>query len=157
MKSPISVHDSCDADTEEKLIVNIKHLSHSLQRLYEGKASQKRVLIILKRHPCITQKELTERLAIQPGSVSELLSKLEKSGLILRTPGRSDRRTSDITLTAEGAKAAQEALNQRKKRHEEWFSCMTEEEKRQLLNQLEKLSADWNRRFQEAEEPRQKK
>lgn len=46
--------------------------------LYEGKGSQKRILIVLEDiGGCVTQRQLTERLGIRPGSVSEVIAKLE--------------------------------------------------------------------------------
>lgn len=86
-----------------------------MRSLYEGKASQKRILIILNEVKSITQRDLTMRLGIQPGSASEILSKLETAGLILRTINETDRRTADISLTKQGQQMAFEAAAQRQK------------------------------------------
>lgn len=131
----------------EKLIINLRDISHMMRMQYEGKASQKRILIILNESGSLTQKELTERLDIQPGSASEILSKLENSGLITRTQNETDRRTTDIRLTDAGTELALEAAMQRKNRHEEMFSCLTSEEKMTLLSLLEKIHKDWENRF----------
>ncbi len=137
------------ADTNDKLIINIRDLSHIMRFLYEGKASQKRILIILNEADRITQRDLTERLGIQPGSASEILSKLEGAGLIVRTQNEADRRTTDICLTDAGRSLAEEALAQRQKRHEEMFSCLSEEEKQELLSMLERVCDDWRTRYSE--------
>ena len=87
--------------------------------LYEGKGSQKRILIVLEDiGGCVTQQQLTELLGIRPGSVSEVIAKLESMGYISRTPNKTDRRTVDIALTESGKIAAEEASTQRRKRHE---------------------------------------
>lgn len=117
--------------------------------LFEGKGSQKRILIILFESGSMTQRELTVRLGIQPGSASEVIGKLEHAGLIRRTPGREDRRTVDIQLTEEGRIRAEEAFAARRLRHQEMFACLSEEEKLHLLALLEKLNADWDRRYRE--------
>lgn len=135
------------ADINEKLIINLRDISHGMRMQYEGKASQKRILIILKESGTLTQKELTERLGIQPGSASEILSKLESAGLITRTQNETDRRTTDILLTDTGTQLALEAAEQRQKRHEAMFSCLTPEEKATLLSLLEKIHTDWESRF----------
>lgn len=137
------------ADINDKIIINIRNLGHMMRSLYEGKASQKRILIILNESETITQRDLTERLGIQPGSASEILSKLENAGLIIRTQNETDRRTTDICLTDSGRELATEALEQRQKRHEEMFSCLSEEEKQELLGLLERVSADWKKRYSE--------
>ena len=98
------------ADINDKLIINFRDLGHMMHFLYEGKASQKRILIILNESGTITQRDLTERLGIQPGSASEILSKLENSGLIIRIQNEDDRRTTNICLTDAGRKLAAEPL-----------------------------------------------
>lgn len=138
-----------DADMNDKLILNLRDLGHMMRFLYEGKASQKRILIILNEVGRITQRDLTERLGIQPGSASEILSKLESAGLILRTQNETDRRTTDVCLTDAGRELAAEALAQRQKRHEEMFSCLSEKEKQELLSLLERVCADWRIRYRE--------
>lgn len=135
------------ADENEKLIINLRDLGHMMRSQYEGKASQRRILIILSEEKTITQRDLTKRLGIQPGSASEILSKLESAGLICRTQNETDRRTTDVTLTDEGRELAAQALAQRQKRHTEMFSCLSEEEKQELLSLLEKVSADWRERY----------
>ena len=119
--------------------------------LYEGKGSQKRVLMVLQEIGApITQRDLTERLGIRPASASEVIAKLESAGCIVRTPSPSDRRTAEITLTELGKARAREARAQRARRHEEMFSCLTDEEKAALLGLLAKVNADWQGRYRGA-------
>lgn len=134
-------------DVNGKLIMNLRDISHTMRALYEGKGSQKQILIILKEAGTITQRELTGRLGIQPGSASEVIAKLEGTGLVLRSASENDRRTSNISLTEEGKRQAEEALRQRKQRHEDMFSLLSEEEKKQLLSTLEKINGDWEERY----------
>lgn len=137
-----------NTDINKKLITNLRDLSHIMRFLYEGKGSQKRILIVLNETGTITQRALTERLGIKPGSASEVIVKLESAGYIVRTPSETDHRTTVIKLTDAGKKLACEASEQRNKRHEEMFSCLSEEEKRVLLSLLEKLSAEWRSKYQ---------
>jgi len=133
-----------------KLVINLRDISHTMRFLYEGRGSQKRVLIVLSEAGTITQRELTQQLGIQSGSASEVIAKLEQTGLVVRSPSETDRRTTNISLTEEGARQARTALEQRKLRHEEMFSVLTGEEKEQLLYLLEKVNGDWEERYQEA-------
>lgn len=136
-----------DIDVNDKLIINLRDTGHIMRLLYEGKASQKRILIILNELETVTQKDLTERLGVKPGSASEILSKLENAGLILRTQNEADHRTTDVCLTDTGRKLAAEALAQRQIRHGEMFSCLSEKEKQKLLSLLEKVCNDWRNRY----------
>lgn len=130
-----------------RLIILLRDISHTMRSLYEGRGSQKRILILLRETGTITQRELTARLGIQSGSASEVIAKLENMGLIARTLSETDRRTADITLTEEGQRQAAEAMAQRRQRHEEMFSVLSETEKAQLLSLLEKINADWETRY----------
>lgn len=134
-------------DKNKRLVMNLRDLGHVIRFLYEGKGSQKQILIILLETGNMTQRELTERMGIQPGSASEVIGKLEHAGLISRTPNQADRRTTDIQLTEMGRLQAEEAAKQRKMRHQEMFSCLTEEEKDTLLALAEKLNQDWDSRY----------
>ena len=135
-------------DTNNKLIWNFRDIGHILRHNYEGKGSQKRVLMILKEVTSITQRDLTERLGIQPGSASEVIGKLEAAGLIVRMPSQSDRRTADLRLTKAGEEAAEAAYAKRQERHEKMFACLTEAEKQMLLGLLEKVNDSWEQEFQ---------
>lgn len=141
----------------DKLVSGIRELGHILRFLSEGKASQKRILIILAETGRITQKELTARLGIKPGSVSEILSKLENAGLIRRISNDTDRRTTDILLTEKGENLALEAAAQRIRRQEDMFSCLTEKQKTLLLDILETLKSDWNERYKTVTENSRKR
>lgn len=153
--------DSTQADhsIDNQLVLHLRDLSHTMRSLYEGRGSQKRILIILEEiGGSITQQKLTERLGIQPGSASEVLSKLENTGYIRRTPNENDRRTTDIVLTETGKTAAAQARDQRIRRHEEMFSCLSHKEKEELLSLLEKINRDWESRYGErAEKHRENK
>lgn len=141
--------DSSAADMNDRILTNLRELGHIMRMLYEGKASQKRILMILNESETITQRDLTKRLGIQPGSASEILAKLESAGWIIRIQNETDHRTTDLSLTDSGKELAAEALAQRRRRHEEMFSCLCEEEKQELLSLLEKVCADWKSRYAE--------
>lgn len=138
-----------EQNINDKLIDGLRVLNRLMRAQYEGKASQQRILMMLNITGPMTQRELTEQLDIQPGSASEILSKLENGGLILRVPNETDRRTTDVQLTEEGRALAAEAADKRRGRHEEMFSCLSEEEKETLLSLLEKVREDWKSRYRE--------
>ena len=147
MKQPISFPAPLPADANLDLILVLRDVSHILRQLYEGKGSQARILIVLGESGPITQRKLTELLGIQPGSASEVIAKLERAGLIHRSPSQHDRRTVDISLTEEGMRQSLEARQQRIRRHTEMFECLSDEEKQQLLLLLNKLGDDWAARY----------
>ncbi len=129
-------------DVNGKLLTMLRVLGHAGHHM-EDKGGQGRVLAILKEEGEMTQRELTEKLGIQPGSASEIIGKLEKAGMLIRTPGLTDRRTADISLTAAGAARAGEAAEKAQSRRETMFAALTEEEKNEFLALTEKLYTSW--------------
>ena len=133
-------------DINNKLICNIRDMGHTVRAMSDGKASQSRILIVLNAEGAITQSKLTELLDVQPGTVSEVIGKLERAELIERTASENDRRTSELRLTEKGVAKAMQASDARKNRYEDMFACLTESEKSDLLALLEKINEDWERR-----------
>ena len=138
-------------DRNNKLIWNFRDIGHTMRQLYEGRGSQRRILILLRETSGMTQKALTDRLGVKPGSASEVLNKLEQAGLISRAPSETDHRTTDIRLTAEGEVLAREANAQRLERHAQMFAVLSEEEKDTLIGLLEKVNAHWDRLYRQRE------
>lgn len=143
-----------EKDINDLLIHSLRDVNHTMRALYEGKGSQKQVLVVLGKNGAMTQRALTERLGIRSGSASEVIAKLEDSGLLMRTPSREDKRTADVTLTEEGERQAAETAAQRSKQHQEMFSCLSDAEKEQLLALLETINADWAQRYRHTERRR---
>lgn len=98
---------------------------------------QGRILALLKIQPEITQKELTYLLDMRPQSLGELLTKLEKSGLITRQPSETDRRVMVVSLTEDGRVMAEAT----KASENSIFDQLTEAEQQQLQGILAKLTA----------------
>lgn len=104
---------------------------------------QEGILEVIQANPGITQKELAEALSIQPASVSELLMKLERKGLIVRQKDETDRRSIRVSLSDEGAQMIQPP----KDTPADPFQVLSAEEQDQLRMLLEKLLTDWKQRY----------
>lgn len=112
-------------------------------RIGGKKRGQDSVLTVISQHPGITQKELGEILSIQPASVSELLMKLERKGLVLREKDENDRRSIKVQLT----EAGHNLLVEPEKIREDPFQTLSTDEQEQLRSLLEKLLTDWEQRY----------
>jgi DNA-binding MarR family transcriptional regulator len=73
-------------------------------------AGQELLLMLLWEKEPRTQAELTREMAIEPPTVSKMLSRLAKAGVIVRDRSESDRRTVLVTLT-EAGRALQAPVN----------------------------------------------
>ena len=91
---------------EHTLAIRLKICGRFLHYQIGGKAGQQRILMRLCNNGQTTQKELQDVLEISSGAMSEILQKMEDSGLILRAKNAEDKpsfvsfRTSSSTGTS---------------------------------------------------------
>ncbi len=110
--------------------------SNILCRRIGGNASRRRIIALLNERGELTQRELQEALGIQAGSLSELVSRMEKYGVITRETDETDRRRVVLRLTDEGKKRAAEP---RPIGDDRLFGALSPEEREQLRAMLEKI------------------
>lgn len=113
-----------------------RHHDSSEMNAHQG---QGRIIFLLLENEGISQRALAELMQIRPGSLSELLTKLEQSDYIERRPNERDRRVVNIFLKEEGKKAVDAVKSNRQKMTESLFSALTSEEQSQLSGLLGKL------------------
>jgi DNA-binding MarR family transcriptional regulator len=68
-------------------------------------AGQEMFLWHLWRQDGLTQSQLVERLCVQPSTVSKMLDRLEKAGLVMRQSDPGDCRASRVYLTEQGRRS----------------------------------------------------
>lgn len=71
--------------------------------------SQYAVLLVLWAQGSVPQRELGERMFLDSGTLSPLLTRLEKRGLITRARRPDDERTVQVSLTEEGTALREKA------------------------------------------------
>ena len=110
----------------------------ALERLPLEHRGTRRVLRLLDLGGgSLSQRELTELMGVMPGSLSELLGKMELRGLITRIRLEEDRRKVTVSLTETGKEKAAE------RGHRDIFAALDESEKEQLKALLKKLTEAW--------------
>ena len=103
---------------------------------------RERVLSLLDETEGISQQRLALILGVRPQSLSELLGKLEKDGLLQRSRNPDDRRETLVSLTPAGKERAAVFEEERRRSVEAFFRPLTEEEKETLSALLDKLLAE---------------
>lgn len=111
------------------------HNSRSSMNPHRG---QGRIMGILKMKPEISQKELGFLLDMSKQGLAELLGKLEAAGYITRTPSAEDGRVMMIKLTPLGKEVAEE-MDSKENNQDSIFSCLDEEEQKNLKSYLVKM------------------
>lgn len=101
---------------------------------------RERVLVILSEHPeGMRQKALAEEAGINASTASEMITKLEDTGYVIRTADASDKRATVLKLTDMGAARAEEIREDREAFMDGFFGKLTEDEKQTLSDLLDKL------------------
>ena len=94
---------------------------------------------MLAENDGVSQKLLTEQSGIRPASLSELIIKLERNGLVERQRNEEDKRNRNVYLTEEG-RALAETIKSRKDESADFlFDVLSEEEKETLTVLFDKL------------------
>ena len=100
------------------------------------------ILECLKKHDGMTQRELADGVEIRAQTLSEALCGMEEKGLIRREDDPSDRRAIRVFLTEEGETYRIERERELRRRAEELFRPLSEEEKQTLYEILQKLHVE---------------
>lgn len=113
---------------------------------------QGRLIILLKRKDKISTKALSEILNISVTSLNETLNKLEQQNFIRKVPSEQDKRILLVELTEEGR-----ALEFKNHEDIDIFDSLSEEEKENLNEYLNRLTASLHRKFKEENPERYEK
>lgn len=98
------------------------------------------VLYCLWENDKKSPKEIAERLKLENSTISGILERMEKKGLIKRMISKEDRRFIQIMLTEKGAVLEKDVLAAVDKVNEEVMSVFSKEECENLKTQLRVLA-----------------
>ena len=105
---------------------------------------QGRLIILLKRKDNLSTKELSEILNISVTSLNETLNKLEQQNLIRKVPSPKDKRVLLVELTEAGR-----SLEFKNHEDVDIFDTLSEEEKENLNEYLNRLTIALHNKFKE--------
>ena len=71
------------------------------------------ILVTIKYTPGVCSGELAAAERVSAAAMSKLVSRLERDGLVERTPSETDRRRVGLTLTAEGQRTLRRVRSRR--------------------------------------------
>ena len=101
------------------------------------------ICALLKHGDAMPQRELMNMFELKAGSLSEVLTKIERDGLIERTLDPQDRRQRIVRLTEEGHAQAMLEQQSRESFRAQALSCFNEDERTQLEDMLARVTAHW--------------
>ena len=85
-----------------------------------------------------TQREMADFLSLDPSQIVALVDELEKRGLVVRAPGKQDRRAKTVTATRKGQKLLQQATEAAQRAEAEALRGLPADESAQLKALLQK-------------------
>jgi len=91
-------------DSLRRIVRALRVTSHSVERELGVTGAQLFVLRELAAEPGCSIRRLSARTLTDPSSVSVVVSRLEKRGLIARRPDAADARRTELSLTARGTR-----------------------------------------------------
>jgi DNA-binding MarR family transcriptional regulator len=125
---------------------DLGYFGHFLHLHAGGRSGKQHMLErILDEGGIVGQRELQDTVPISSAALSEVLAKLESEGLVTRTQSQSDKRQLDVSLTQAGQAEAKVCAEKRARFEEEAFSVLSEEERTQLLEVLDRLMGHWQK------------
>lgn len=103
---------------DRQLCFKLYQASRKMTRLYQPYLEkigltypQYLAMLVLWEYDIIDFKDLSMKLDLKTGTLTPIVQKLEKSGLLSRISNPNDRRRVDVKLTEEGRKLESEAGN----------------------------------------------
>lgn len=87
--------------------------------------------------------ELGHRLLVKPPSVTSIIDRLERTGLVTRAAAQGDQRAKLVALTAAGRQLLTRALQHHPAQVRTLMGGLTETEQRQLQRLMERLATHW--------------
>lgn len=144
-------------DSIDFLLVQIIRLFHQRSHTLFGELGlypgQPPVLFQLWSRDGRTQKELVAELLLKPATLTLILQRMERDGLIERRPDPADQRVSRVFLTEKGKKLREPVLRALRKREAEILEGFTAEEKETLRCLLSRVRDNLAKRCGAAECP----
>lgn len=102
--------------------------SYQVLEKLEVHPGQAPLLFELHRHRGLYQRELCDRLCVRPSTLTVMIRRTEKGGLVERRPDEKDQRMMRIYLTEKGASTVRALFEATKTIEAECFEGVSEEE-----------------------------
>ncbi len=125
---------------KDDLVQLFRHASRLMARKYHRHQhhshAQRHIYYLIRESGPMPQKELMDQLGVRSASLSEILAKMEKQGLITRQRNEKDKRGFIVSINEKNGHMEAEG---RERVNQSIFSCLDEVERNQLTGLLTKI------------------
>lgn len=101
---------------------------------------QIRVLQIVAESGHTTARDISRRMGVSPATMTVLIDKLSAKGMVERQQSATDRRQTNIAITARGAKAVQDAPDPLQQAYVRQFESLQDWEQAMVVSVLERVA-----------------
>lgn len=115
--------------------------ARSLAGIEEVTLPQFRALVVISERGRVTVNELADRLDIRPSTATRMCDRLVRKGLVRRGEGVSDRRETEIVLSAKGRRIVDRVTERRWRDLTVVVSRMSERQRRDAIRGLTAFAA----------------
>lgn len=121
------------------LIGEIHHVALKKPANKANFRGQGRLIHLLAHNQDVSQRELANLAQVKPGSISEVLERLEKAKLVKRWRDDSDRRIVRVRLTDKGEQLWQENRATRHQFEKKMLQTVTDNERETFIRVIQKM------------------
>lgn len=147
MRAPVQKLEPSIKDDVQQILETIiylytesRRITKELARRAQLTGPQLTVVKILEQIGDLSLSELSERIRAQNSTVTGIIDRMEREGLVVRERSTEDRRVVIIKLTAKGTQLAENVPLEPMKVFQSALSSLTKDEMRELLRILLKVS-----------------
>ncbi|MHA3979866.1 MarR family winged helix-turn-helix transcriptional regulator [Halovulum sp. GXIMD14794] len=104
-------------------------------------AVQFRVLQVVNEKGSCTAKEISQRMRVSQATVTALVDRLVKQGMVVREKSQADRRQTNILVTEKGHSTIEDAPDPLQQRYVGKFEALDDWEQAMVVASLERVAA----------------
>jgi len=104
-------------------------------------AAQFRVLQVVAERGLCTAKDISRQMSISQATVTSLVDKLVRQGMVTRERCETDRRQTNIVITERGRETIEKAPDALQQRYVRKFEALEDWEQASLISALERVAA----------------
>ena len=119
------------SNTGYVLVKTLRHHHHMMRRRFDGMGlhrGQPPLIMQLYKHDGMTHSDLSEKMDVTPATVTNMVKRMERDGLVVRRRDDEDERVSRVYLTEEGKALRDEIIANIKEIENGTFAGFSEEE-----------------------------
>lgn len=124
---------------EYKLLKHLIKLKYQMLKIDNMDLTINYILYLVNKYEKLNPKDITKFISIKPQALANILNKMEKNGLIIRSINNENKRIVDIRLTDYGTKIGKEYCDNEIIKLNKFIEFLGENDTDKLLEILDRI------------------